>query len=231
MDEQYLVIGTIAGAVILIGGILAFFILKERKRTEVLGFTAEEMGLAFSPKVDRTFLSTMPEFHLFSRGRSKRVSNLMEGTFGGTRALVFDYKYTTGGGKNSHTYRQTVICFELQNTLLPSFSLRPENVLHKLGSRLGYQDIDFEDYPEFSARYLLRGSDEEAIRNVFTDSILSFYEMASRLCTEGNGSRMLFYRQSKRVRPEELQMLLEEGLEALSLFDSPASGGTGSRSW
>ena len=42
---------------------------------------------------------------------------------------------------------------------------------------------------------------------------------------------MLFYRQSKRVRPEELQMFLEEALEALSLFDSSASGSTGSRSW
>ena len=231
MDEQYLVIGTIAGAVILIGGILAFFIFKDRKRTEALGFTAEEMGFAFSPKVDRMFLSAMPEFHLFSRGRSKRVSNLMEGTFGGANALVFDYRFTTGGGKNSHTYRQTVICFELQNTLLPSFSLRPEGVLHKIGSRLGYQDIDFENYPEFSASYLLRGSDEEAVRNVFTESILAFYEMSSRLCTEGNGDRMLFYRQSKRVRPEELQMFLEEALEALSLFDSSASGSTGSRSW
>ena len=38
------------------------------------------------------------------------------------------------------------------------FEMRPENLLNKIGAALGRQDIDFDSNPEFSRRYLLRGS-------------------------------------------------------------------------
>jgi carbonic anhydrase len=119
-----------------------------------------------------------------------------------------------------------VICFELDGLFLPAFSLRPENIWHKVRSWLGYQDIDFEGYPTFSARYLLRGADEEAIRAVFTDRILGFYEATAGLCTEGNEDRLLFYRQPVRVKPEDVRAFVEEGLEGLSRFCPWASSGT-----
>jgi len=40
---------------------------------------------------------------------------------------------------------------------LPFFELKPENTFHKIGQVFGYQDIDFEAFPNFSKGYLLRG--------------------------------------------------------------------------
>ena len=49
------------------------------------------------------------------------------------------------------------------------------------------QDINFERWPEFSKNYLLRGRNEEAVRTLFTDDILAYYNQTAGLSTEGNG--------------------------------------------
>ncbi len=56
----------------------------------------------------------------------------MRGTFEDVGVALFDYTYTVGGGKNRSTVRQMVICFELDGFVLPTFSLQPENMLHKV---------------------------------------------------------------------------------------------------
>ena len=56
---------------------------------------------------------------------------------------TFDYRYTTGSGKNSHTYRQTVVFFRSPEVDLPQFELKPQSFLHGIGKLFGYQDIDF----------------------------------------------------------------------------------------
>ena len=51
----------------------------------------------------------------------------------------------------------------------------PESVpyLAEMGAVLGHQDIDFASHPAFSRRYLLRGHDENAVRVLFTDVLLT----------------------------------------------------------
>jgi len=131
---------------------------------------------------------------------------------------IFDYRYITGSGKNSHMWRQTVILFQSSQLQLPSFVLRPENVFHKIGSTFGYQDINFDSYPIFSKQYLLRGADEKAIRKIFKNKVLGYYDEHKSLSTEGDGDKLLFYRHSKRVSPQNIKIFQKEGFEVLKLF-------------
>jgi hypothetical protein len=131
----------------------------------------------------------------------------------------------TGGGKSSHTWAQTVVCFQLARDVLPHFELRPESVFHRIGAWFGYQDINFESHPKFSQKYLLRGGDEQAVRDLFTDDILEWFEGTNGVSVEGRGDRLLFYRQANRADPELIRRLLQEGFEVLSLFVPPAQGG------
>jgi hypothetical protein len=209
---------------LIIGGVLALVAvlayvnyLTEKKRTEALKRVAEELGFDFFPK-DQGMLGGLQSFHLFSQGHTKRLTNLMRGEAGGLAVEIFDYRYTVGGGKSSQTFKQTVICFRLDGPDLPAFSLRPENIFHRIGAWFGYQDINFDDYPEFSNRYLLRGPDEKAIRELFTDRVLAFFEGRAGLSTEGGGDRLLFYRHNKRVEPERVRSLLEDGFQVLTAF-------------
>jgi hypothetical protein len=208
---------------LIVAAIIYVGYLREKRRTEALQGLAEELGFDFIPK-DPELLAALGSFHLFTQGHGKAIKNVLRGEANGLETEVFDYDYTTGGGKSSTTWRQTVICFRLDGPELPAFSLRPENVLHRIGAWFGYQDINFEDFPVFSKSYLLQGPSETAIRDLFTERLLTYYEGRPGLNTEGGGNRLLFYRHGKRVDPEKFRAFLEEGFEVLAAFRPPDDG-------
>ena len=123
---------------------------------------------------------------------------------------------------------QTVIWFRSTQLSLPSFVMRPEHVFHKIGSAFGYQDIDFESNrtaADFSKKYLLRGGDEHAIRSLFKDNVLDFFAThPGKLVLEGRDERLILYRPMQLIRPENISVFLEEGLEVFRLFVSSGHG-------
>ena len=123
---------------------------------------------------------------------------------------MFDYQYQTGGGESSRTWRQTVALYPGGGRGLPDFVLAPENVLHKIGQLLGYQDIDFEESPGFSSAYLLRGPDEAAIRAAFTMAVRAFFEQTRGWNVEVQAGNVAVYRTGKRTKPEELGLFLQD---------------------
>jgi hypothetical protein len=189
-----------------------------RKRTEDLAAVAATMKFTFSPEDDPALRGRLEGFHLFSQGRSRKLRNVLRGRAGDVDVLVFDYRYTTGSGKNSHTWKQTVMLFESAAMHLPDFALRPEHLFHKLGQVFGYQDIDFDNHPQFSKRYLLKGSDEQQLRTIFTDDVLAFYEAQDRVSSEAAGGHFLYYRAGKRVAPDKVPDFIKQGVRAFSLF-------------
>ncbi len=176
------------------------------------------MKFTFSRKGDPDLLDRLKPFHLFSQGHSKKITNVLMGKAGTLDVAVFDYAYTTGGGQHSRHWRQTVILFESDDMRLPEFTLRPENVFHKIGGVFGYKDIDFDSHPEFSKRYLLRGENEEAVRATFGDEARSFYESDLKLSTEAAGPQLIHYRSGQRVSPDEISEFIKQGVRVLTLF-------------
>ncbi len=215
----------VVGILALVGIAIYWNYVMEKKRREALQKTADELGFEFYPQGDVTLLGRLGRFYLFQQGHSKRLYNLLRGEANDLEVLVFDYTYVTGSGKSSHTWSQTVVCFQLADDVLPHFEMRPESVWHRIGQLFGYQDINFESHPVFSKKYLLRGSDEEAVRELFTDEVLSWFEDTEGMSVEGRGDRLLFYRQAKRADPELIRRLLEEGFKVLNLFVPPAQPG------
>lgn len=204
--------------VALIGGIAYRTYRAEQKRTEELQLLAQELGFGFAPQGDSDFLESLNKFHLCSQGHSQRLWNLMRGTSNNLDVAVFDYRYVTGSGKHRRTWNHSVIRFQFQGPTLPTFSLRPENVWHKIGSWFGYQDIDFESHARFSKLYLLRGGDENAVRTLFTDRLLDFYEQKPGLCTEGWGNTLLYYQHSVRLDPQGIRSFMYDGFKVLALY-------------
>jgi hypothetical protein len=198
--------------------------LFDKKRTEAIQLVANEMGLAFEPKGDNTLLAGLSGFELFKHGHSKRLKNLIRGATRQTEIALFDYRYTTGGGRHQQIWRQTVVLFRLNQASLPTFTLRPESVWDKLGAVLGFKDINFETHPDFSKRYVLKGQDEAAIRRVFNVRVLAFYEAEPNICTEGAGDQLLVYRRAKQIKPEEWRAFLDEAFKVLTVFNSSSTG-------
>jgi hypothetical protein len=211
--------------VIVVGAIVAVIVLlvvyankKAAERRRAMEQAAQQLGWTFTADADLSMIPGLEQHHLFSQGHSKKIFNMMYGAVDAGRAAIFDYKFTVGHGKHQQTFNQSVVYFQSQRLNLPSFSLRPEGFGHKLFSAFGYQDIDFATRPTFSAKYLLRGPDEAAIRNAFTDAALVYYENNLKLCTDGGGNEVFFYRQNVRVEPQNVRALLDWGMNMLGLF-------------
>ena len=191
---------------------------RARERTEQLRAIAPMLGWQFVETAPFNWIPNLDKFSLFTSGHSKAIRNMLYGEANGIKAALFDYEYVTGSGKNRATYNQSVAYFEPRELSIPFFSLRPENALHKFAAVFGYQDIDFGNRPLFSSKYLLRGPDEQAIRNTFTDALLTFYEANQGMATDGGGNQLFVFRSGHRAAPHELQGFMNGVLPLADLF-------------
>lgn len=213
------VVFIILGIVAFFAGIIVLVIIAEKKRVEGLLNLSRKMGFSFQAKVKENIIDQLSNFKLFTFGHSKKVYNLLKGRYNSIRWMIFDYRYTVGGGKSSRTYNQTVACVTDEEFKLPKFTIGPENFLHKIGDKLGMKDIDFEHNKNFSDKYYLKGDDENRIREIFNHQVLSFFENNNSMFNiEVDNNKMLFYRSSKRVKPVEFQTFLDDVSKSVKIF-------------
>lgn len=198
----------------------------DRKRSQAMLQAADELGLPFEVEGSAQMLAELGIFKLFSQGRGKKIRNVFRGDTEEVQAVIFDYQYTVGHGKHSHTFKQTVAAVRCPSLRLPRFTLCPENFFHKLGSMFGYQDIDFDTHPVFSSRYLLRGDNERSIRAAFTPEVLEHFEQIKGVRVEGNTSQLIYYRPGKRLKPDAVRDFLEQALRTLARFSENAPNET-----
>jgi hypothetical protein len=210
-------------AVIAAGGAAVFAIVAmvrrhEQRRSEEVRQVADRLGWGFRADVPFDAIPKLDRFELFRQGHSKKLRNLLTSPPGPLRAVVFDYTYTTGGGKSQATHAQTVFYATGDEMHLPAFSLRPENFFHRVAGAFGYQDIDLDAKPEFSRLFLLRGEDEAAVRDAFSDAVAEFFERHPRVCATGAGRELLFWRPGRLAKAYELEPLVTDGSELARRF-------------
>jgi hypothetical protein len=211
-------------------GLIAIIILVskklEQKRTVELAELATDMSLDFAPQGDAALESELAHLSLMKRGRARKLLNLVRGETQNVDLALFDYQYTTGGGKNQTTHRISVVAFASGLLNLPPFELGPENFLHRIAGAFGYQDIDFAGYPRFNKKYLLRGPDEDAIRQIFTEDVVQHFEQQlehRKSISEviGHDNRLIVA--TRRQKPEHLRSFLEH---AFGIFGVLKAGET-----
>ena len=220
MNEIVFGVGIFLAVVALVGTVTWYEHRNRRQRREQLGASAEALGLEFVPKPDPSFLQRLSVFQLFGKGRSRKITNMVVGKTDDIDISVFDYQFTTGSGQHSRTCRLTIALLESPRFAVPSFSLRPENVFDKVGSVLGFQDIDFESHPKFSSQHLLKGEDEQRIREFFNDAILSLLEQKPKICVEAVAGKLVAWHSGSRPETDQLKSLFEEAFEIYATFDA-----------
>ena len=212
----------LAIALFIVGGIV-FAIWQERKRRKELGEIAESLGLEYMPDGNNQLLSHISDFALFNSGRSRKNTKVISGETDEVRIAIFDYQYTTGSGKNSHTHHQSVVALQSSKLMMPRFRMRPEGMFDKLGSLVGANDIDFDSHPNFSRMFVLKGDDEEAIRKFFTNDLLNFFEDYTGYSVEGRDGALILYRPGKRIKPAEIKDYLAKAYEVFGYVADRAS--------
>lgn len=195
----------------------------ERRRAEAFAAFAVRRGLAFSPEPREPAQAGLPPLPVLTRGRRNRVRNVLRRRDGEGEFALFDASYETGSHKNRHTHRHTVALFRLDRTAMPAFELSPENVLVRIASAFGYQDIDFDSWPAFSKSYLLRGRKEMAVRAFFGPPLLQYFERNPGWSVEADGTWLAVYRRSAAgrgglVAPEALEEFVGQARQVAGQF-------------
>ena len=199
----------IAASIALIAVIIGFTVWFEKKRKEALVEISRMMGFSFSAKEDLNLIEPAERFRLFKRGHHKRLKNVMQRPSGDVNEILFDYWFTTGGGKNQRVHRQTICWIRSGRLNLPEFEVHPENIFHKIGQALGSKDLNPERSPEFSRRYRLRGTEEERVLRLFDPETASFFERNPGWSAAGADKHLFVYRAEKRVKPADLSRWMD----------------------
>lgn len=211
--DGLLVVGIVVAFFAFAGALMYWSYVANKKRIEGFAQQAEAMGLNFTQQPADSFMAHYGHFKLFNRGRRRGVSNLIEGDSGDVTLRIFDYKFTTGSGKQTRHHVQTIASLKSSQLNIPSLTIYPEGFLSRVGSKMGFQDIDFDSHPTFSKMFVLKGDNEEAIRNFLTPAALEYFEAHQGISLEASGDTLFFYNPNRRSKPEEIKDLLSRAYE------------------
>jgi MFS superfamily sulfate permease-like transporter len=104
----------------------------------------------------------------------------------------------------------------------PDFALEPEQMWTKLSELSFGQDIDFDNHPQFSRKYYLRGDDEKAVRGFFTEDVIKFLESHDGVHIEAHKNKLLVYLKRDQADAAEIRKMIsfvEEFVAAVSRLE------------
>ena len=135
------------------------------------------MGLKFSHRGSQRLHNRLACFNFASRrgrlGISFWITNLIEGNTGKIHISIFNVRH---GVRKNTTYRAYLL-LRSKALVCPEFRIEPESFLDKLDHAIGigWQDIDFNKYPEFSSSFLVSSPNEEHFRKFFNANAIPFF--------------------------------------------------------
>ncbi len=182
---------------------------------------AHRLGMDFNPEDEWGHLTLLKDFKLFRRGGRKRIRNIMQrkSALHDMDIRVFDYSFKVSSGNHSRTFRQTVFFVESKMLGLPQLLMKPETFFHRVAAFLGFEDIDFEEYPKFSDKYHLTGEDEDYIRSSLNDEFLKFFSLENGWHLEGLNYYFILYKFNKIIPPTHIEQFHHKGLKIVEMLE------------
>lgn len=153
-------------------------------------------------------ISHLRMFPFFENKLLHYQSNLTRGKINGQEFQITDVAFAEGAMEASVDKRMTIMIQNLE-ALLPKFTIQKEVAIDKVLTLAGLPDIDFKAYPEFSSNFLLQGSNETAIRDLFDKELIIFFEMHSIFHIECNGYQLLLFEKTNLAKPHHIEVMTE----------------------
>jgi len=194
-----------------------YLLLYSGKRTKRLRQEAEAMGLSFTPSMDIEYLDVVGHFALFSKGKTRQVSNVLQGNVDGVDAMMFDYRHFTRGVPGS-ARRHTVVLFHSGRLRLPRFILGPKNMGHYLGKKLSVsKGMTTPENLVLTRGCFFRSPYGQDLRAYFSNEIFTFFSKNRGFTTEGENNHLLLYR-SRHVAPAKIRFFMDQAIKVFELF-------------
>jgi hypothetical protein len=211
-----------AGVIAVLACLVALGYYLSGQRRKRLRDLAASLGFTFEER-NNSLVGSIANFAVFGPGgHSRSARNILSMKKPPLHHTIFDYHYVVGSGDDRQSHTVTLAYGTCEGMHLPKFKLTPENLFHKIGGALGFTDINFPAFPEFSRRYRLVGSDEAAVRRVFGETVLRWFEQHAGISVEGERDEIAVYRQGRIVRPDDLIAFANHSRDVMRLFGDMA---------
>ncbi|MDG1330897.1 MAG: SulP family inorganic anion transporter [Crocinitomicaceae bacterium] len=158
--------------------------------------------------------SELLDFNFFQTRPLESKQNVIGGDFSETQVdwEISDIVFDEGAMLSKEIYKTTVQLVHLPEEI-PSFVLDQEGIFDKLFDRVLYSltdthDIDFEEFPVFSKNIRLTGSNEEAVRELFTPSLIRFLEEEQVYHIECNGNALIIFKSLRIASTNEIKNMV-----------------------
>lgn len=199
-------------------GLLNKLFGNEKQRSASYQVLANQLNLKYEPQNEFGLIKQLSDFGLFKIGSSQKILNvLIEKTFDSENYL-FDYQYVVSTGKSAVRFEQTVFFVNSKQLSLPQFVQKPETFFTKLMAYLGFDDIDFVKFPEYSDKFHLKGEYEEVIRFYFSEELLQLLSDQKSFNMEAMNYYLILYHQNKLIHTSDLKAFRNLGMMLYNLF-------------
>ena len=125
-------------------------------------------GWRYTDRDDRW--TTISTSHPFGEGRDHRASDVVQGPYDRHDALAFDYRWTTGHGRDRTVHHAHVVALRLP-AFLPTVQVTPEGLGTVLARLVGAQDVQFES-EDFNRAYRVTADDLRTASDVLNPRLL-----------------------------------------------------------
>lgn len=173
------------------------------RRQNELKQLAQNKLWKYNPEIEWN-VSDLQRFLFF---KTRPVEYQKNQLMGANDSLGVNWKICDIALKNAfvafENYRLTVEVLSLPFEI-PKFSMEEESLLDRMTLIAEQKDIDFDEYKNFSKKFLVQGPDESAIRNLFTPELVRFFERSEIYHLESNGDELLIFRHLRLTSPREI---------------------------
>ena len=187
----------------------------ETKRREDLAALAEKLKLRFNPGNDFKLAEKFSFLSWLRRGDVRYAYNVFQGDHLEFPVTIFDYHFSTTGGKSGYDYYWSAFAVEMK-TNFPDMIISHESRESRLAEALGESHIAFESV-DFSRAFCVRSSNKKFAYDVCHPKMMEYLLANQDLTVEisRTGLAVLF---EDWLRPEKVEFNLSRLIEIRKLL-------------
>ncbi len=180
-------------------------------RQQALADWAEEYGFTYQPNVRYTG-QPFYKFRYFRALQIESQKNRIEGELEGLKFVLADIDYHQGEFIARGTLHSTMMSMKITHKV-PQFVLDRERLLDKVAALAGFNDVNFDDFPEFSSKFRLQAANEEALREFISKDFVDLLTEYPDYHIEARGNQVLIFEKERLAGANEIKGLVSFAAE------------------
>ena len=163
----------VIGVIILLSLLISMIKGKiDEKRLHAISDYCSKKGYQFSENRTKIPINSQALSVMSERKSGSEWGAEICGKSNGFDFYIFEHHYLIGGGRSKEQTTDTICILTKYELDFPQFYIRDEHFFSDdLKKIFGGQDINFEDDPVFSKKFILQGKSEPSIRRFFNRKI------------------------------------------------------------